>query len=117
MIYIGMTRLNEEENKVYGPQERTDRIIQMKALTRWGAWYMFKEKDFGSLEPGRFADLIVIDRDFLTIPDTDIPNVNVLMTMLGGKTIHLRADLAKEIGMQPTGATTWTEPIPAGWSK
>ncbi|MBI4460083.1 MAG: amidohydrolase family protein [Acidobacteria bacterium] len=117
MIYIGMTRLNEEENKVYGPQERTDRIIQMKALTRWGSYYMHKEKELGTLEPGKWADFIVIDRDFLTIPDNDIPNVNVLMTMLAGKPTHLTADFAREMGMQPVGASTWKEPIPPGWYK
>ena len=101
--------------RVYGPQERTDRIIQLKAHTRWGAYYVLRENLLGTLEPGKFADFMVLDRDFLTIPEADIPNINVLMTVVGGKSIHLVSSLAAEIGRQPVGATTWKEKIPAGW--
>ena len=58
---------------------------------------------------------LVLDRDVLTIPEEDIPNADVLMTVVGGKAIHLGAALAGEIGMQPAGPSTWTEPIPEGW--
>ena len=57
----------------------------------------------------------MLDRDFLTIPEAEIPQTQVLMTVVGGKTVHLGADLAREIGMQPVGPSTWTEPIPEGW--
>ncbi len=69
----------------------------------------------GTLEPGKFSDFILLDRDFLTIPETEIPDTKVLMTVVGGKTIHLVSSLAREIGMQPVGATTWKERIPTGW--
>ncbi|MBI3896303.1 MAG: amidohydrolase family protein [Acidobacteria bacterium] len=114
-ITKGMNRLNDRDKQVYGPGERTDRIIQLKALTRWGAYYLLREKTMGTLEPGKLADFIVLDRDFLTIPETEIPKIDVLLTVVGGKTVHLGADLAKEIGMTPVGLTTWTEPIPEGW--
>ena len=106
-IYKGMTRFNEKEGKVYGPSERTDRITQLKALTRWGAYYVLREKVLGSLEAGKFADFIVLDRDFLTIPETDIPNVKVLMTAVGGKIVHLMPALARETGLSPVGPVTW----------
>ena len=49
----------------------------------------------------------MLDRDFLTIPDTEISKTRVLMTLVGGKVVHLRSELAKEIGMPAVGATTW----------
>ena len=58
----------------------------------------------GSLETGKLADLIVLDRDYLTIPVDDILKIRVLMTMLGGKVVHLVPSLAREAGMQPTGS-------------
>ena len=114
-ITKGMNRYNDRDQMVYGPSERTDRIIQLKALTVWGGYYVLREDLLGTLGPGKYADFIVLDRDFLTIPEADIPKIEVLMTVVGGKTMHLNAALASEIGMQPVGASTWTEPIPEGW--
>ena len=66
----------------------------------------------GSLQPGKLADLIVLDRDYLTIAQDDIPQIKVLMTVVGGKTVHLLPQLAGEIGMAPVGPVTWpTKPL------
>ena len=61
------------------------------------------------------ADFIVLDRDFMTIPEDDIPNTQVLMTSVGGKVVHLTEAMGKEIGMPAVGATTWKEKLPEGW--
>ena len=114
-LHKGMTRFNERDGVVYGPGERTDRITQLKAITTWGAYYLLKEDVLGSLEPGKFADFVVLDRDYLTVPEEDIPNLQVLMTVVGGKPVHLTPGFGSEIGMTPVGYTTWTEKIPEGW--
>ncbi|HWP83826.1 MAG TPA: amidohydrolase family protein, partial [Terriglobia bacterium] len=114
-ITKGMNRYNDRDQKVYGPDQRTDRIVQLKALTSWGAYYLMKEKVQGTLEPGKLADFLILDKDILTIPEQEIPSVQVLMTVVGGKVVHLTPQLAREFGMQPVGATTWKEPIPEGW--
>jgi predicted amidohydrolase YtcJ len=111
----GMDRYNDRDRTVYGPGEKTDRVTQLKALTTWGGYYLLREKQVGRLAPGSYADFIVIDRDFLTIPEDDIPKIQVLMTIVGGKTIHLGPELARELGTQPVGPTAWKEPIPPGW--
>ncbi|MCZ6491849.1 MAG: amidohydrolase family protein [Acidobacteria bacterium] len=112
MIHKGMTRYNDRDGAVYAPGERTDRIVQLKALTVWGGYYVLRENLMGSLGPGKYADFIVLDRDYLTIPEDDIPNVKVLMTVVGGKTRHLMPSLAAENGMQPVGPVTWpTKPL------
>lgn len=114
-ITKGMNRYNDRDKMVYGPGERTDRITQLKALTRWGAHYMLREKVMGSIEPGKFADFIVLDKDFLAVPEEEIPTIRPQMTVVGGKVIHLMSALASEIGMQPAGATAWKERFPDGW--
>lgn len=106
-VYDGMTRFNTRDKKVYCPEERTDRVVQLKAMTTWGAYYLLRENQIGSLEPGKWADFVVLDRDFLTIPDQDIPNVHVLMTVVGGKTVHLMPGLAQELKTPPVGPVTW----------
>jgi predicted amidohydrolase YtcJ len=114
-ILKGINRFNDYDKKVYGPDQRTSREIQLKALTNWAGSYFLKEQVMGSLEPGKVADFIVLDRDFMTIPEDDIPNVQVLMTAVGGKVVHLTEALGKEIGMPAVGATTWKEKMPEGW--
>ena len=111
-VQKGITRYNDKDQKVNAPGERTDRIIQLKALTTWGSYNVLREKALGSLEPGKLADFVVLDRDFLTIPVDDIPNIHVLMTVVGGKTIHLMPDLGREFGMPPVGPAVWeTKPL------
>ncbi len=55
------------------------------AHTRSNAYILFKEDDLGTLEAGKFADLVVLDRDYMTIPEDDIVNVEPVLTMVGGR--------------------------------
>jgi predicted amidohydrolase YtcJ len=51
------------------------------AANKWFIW----EDDVGSIEPGNHADFVVLDRDFFTIPDAQIPRVQSVLTVIGGK--------------------------------
>ena len=55
------------------------------------------------------------NRDYLTIPEDDIGNVRVLMTAVGGETIHLVPSLANEFGMEATGAQVTHGGAAANW--
>ncbi len=114
-ITKGMNRYNDRDQKVYGPNEKTDRIVQLKSLTRWGAYYLMKENVLGTLEPGKLADFIVLDKDILTVPEDQIPSIRVLMTAVQGKVVHLTSPFASEIGLPAVGSTTWKEELPKGW--
>src|SRR5687767_9901036 len=64
---------------------REDALI---AHTRKNAYFVFRENDIGSIEAGKLADLIVIDRDYLRIPADQIKDIKVLMTLVGGQVVH-----------------------------
>ncbi len=87
----------------------------LKVATLFGAYAVKREKVLGSLEPGKWADLVVMDKDYLTVPLDDIREIRALMTMVGGKIEHLVPSLAREIGLQPTGAQVELGGNPAQW--
>lgn len=59
----------------------------LKAMTIWAAKVAFEENEKGSLEAGKFADFVVYDKDFMTIPAKEIPELKTLKTFLSGKEI------------------------------
>jgi hypothetical protein len=64
---------------------REDALI---AHTRKNAYLVFQENNLGSIQPGKLADLLVLDRDYLTIPADQIKNIKPLMTMTGGRVVY-----------------------------
>jgi predicted amidohydrolase YtcJ len=58
------------------------------AHTRANALMMFQEANFGAIKPGLLADMLVIDRDYLTVPADEIRQIVPLATMVGGKVVH-----------------------------
>jgi predicted amidohydrolase YtcJ len=101
MLWKAVTR--KYDGKVWQPEERVHRVHALKMYTNWAAAYVQKADQLGSLEVGKFADLLVIDRDYLTVPEDDILKVRPLMTMVGGKMIVLQEALAKDFGVSPVG--------------
>ena len=99
---ILMTRDIGEGRKI-NPQEAIDRVTVLKMWTKWAAEYVMKENDLGSLEVGKLADFLVLDKDYLTIPIEEIPNIRPQMTMVGGNIEFLDAGYASQINRQPVG--------------
>ena len=58
------------------------------AHTRSNAWFLFQERNIGSLEQGKHADLIVLDRDYFTVPEDEIRHIRPTMTMVGGRVVY-----------------------------
>jgi predicted amidohydrolase YtcJ len=64
--------------------DREDALI---AYTRKNAYFIFRENDLGSIQPGKLADLVVLDRDYLTVPADQIKDIKPVMTVVGGKVV------------------------------
>ena len=76
------------EKVILNRDEAVDRVTALKMATTWASEYMMAEDTIGTLEPGKFADFVVLDRDFFTIPVSAIPFVEVVMTGLGGEIVY-----------------------------
>jgi predicted amidohydrolase YtcJ len=58
------------------------------AHTRSNALFVFQENNLGSLAPGKYADLLVLDRDYFSVPAAQIKDIKPVMTMVGGKIVY-----------------------------
>jgi predicted amidohydrolase YtcJ len=61
------------------------RQAALAAHTRRNAYFVFQEQNLGSIEPGKLADLLVLDRDYLTVPVDQIKDIAPVMTLVGGR--------------------------------
>ncbi len=64
------------------------RIEALRMYTRGSTYLLFDEDDRGSLEPGKLADLAVLDRPYLTVPATQIGAIRSVLTLVGGTPVH-----------------------------
>ena len=88
-LQVLVTRM-DDAGKVQGTQNTVDRPTALRIMTRWGAEYVLREKEIGSIEPGKFADLIVVDKNPLDpheVPDEQLATIRTLLTMVGGKVV------------------------------
>lgn len=86
-MYIAVTRKNQN-GVTYGPEQKISRLAALRAMTTSPAYMDFNDKKVGSLEIGKFADLAVIDRDYMTCPEEQIRDIKVLMTMVDGRIVY-----------------------------
>jgi len=74
----------------WSPEQAMTRREALAHLTLWPAWAAFQEDRLGSIEPGKLADLVVLDGDPLALPADRLPDVRVEMTILDGEVVHER---------------------------
>ena len=70
------------------PEQKMTREEALQSMTIWPAFAGFQESVMGSLTPGKYADFVVLDRDIMRIPDTEILATRVLSTWIGGKRVY-----------------------------
>jgi predicted amidohydrolase YtcJ len=106
-IELFITR-KDAKGKVWGPQERLDRPTLLKMVTRWAADYVLRPDRLGSIEVGKLADIAVLDRDFLTIPEDEISEIESNLTIMDGRIVYVNKNFAEEHNLRPAGAVIST---------
>ncbi len=83
-FYAAVTR-RVKDGTTFFPAQRMTRLEALRSYTILNAYSAFEEKIKGSLEAGKLADVTVLDRDILTVPEAQLPGARVLYTIVGGK--------------------------------
>lgn len=87
-----VTRRLADGTRFY-PDQVLSRREALESYTKNAAWAAFEEKEKGTLEVGKYADVTILDRDLLTVPEEEIPRARVVYTVVGG---IVRYDLSTE---------------------
>ncbi len=96
-IQTGITRtsINKTENRVLWPSERSTLEDMIRSFTYNGAYANFLEHEVGSLEVGKMADLVVLEKNLFNIPVEEIAEVKVLLTLVEGNVVHQENDFPR----------------------
>ena len=86
-MWIALTRQPRWTDEPLHPEQRISREQAIRLYTINNAYLTFEEKQKGSLEAGKLADFIVLDRDILTCPADEVKDIQVDQTYLGGKVV------------------------------
>jgi len=85
-------RRRTASGSVIGPNQRLSVQEALRAHTADAAFALRREREIGSIEAGKLADLVVLERDLAGLPPSDIPDVPVWMTVVGGAIVHQAGD-------------------------
>ena len=96
-IWSAVVRREMESGQVFASEERITVQQALTLYTRNGAYVGFEEHDKGSLESGKLADFIVVDRDVLSVPSDQLKDVKVLSTYVAGKVIYQKGAAAQHV--------------------
>jgi len=80
-----------KDGSIFYPEQRMSRLEALRSYTLSGAYAAFEEDIKGSLTPGKLADIAVLSKDIMTIPEDEIPTAEVVYTIVGGVVMYDRA--------------------------
>ncbi len=90
-IFESVNRVRKSGKPIV-PEEAITVEEAIRAATITPAYSVFQEDVKGSIEPGKFADLIVLGKDILTVPSMEIKDIPILRTMVGGEFVYINPD-------------------------
>ena len=87
-LYAAVTRRPLSGGAPWQPQQAVTRAQALFCYTQGSAWQEFAEAEKGRLAPGFLADFTVLDRDYFTVPEADVPRLRVQATVTGGQVVY-----------------------------
>lgn len=91
------------------PEEAVpDRMTLLLMMTRWSAYPLWKDRELGSIEVGKLADIVILDGDYMAGPDEDLDKLNPVLTLISGKAQFEGPKLRGNTYRFETDTATWT---------
>ncbi len=75
------------QGRVWGPDERMSRQQALWMITNWPALHIGEQDRLGTIEKGKYADLVILDKDYMTVPEDEIHTIKAVTTILAGKIV------------------------------
>jgi predicted amidohydrolase YtcJ len=86
--FYALTTRRMNDGKAFYPDQRMTREEALKAYTLNGAYAAFEDATRGSITPGKLADIAVLSKDIMTVPEEEIRTAGVVYTIVGGKVLY-----------------------------
>lgn len=86
-LHYATTGLNVLGQQI-NPGQQISRQQALRAYTLGNAWYLNRENDLGSIEKGKLADLVVLDKDYFSVSDAEVRTIRPVMTVIDGEIVH-----------------------------
>ncbi len=89
-FYSAVFRKNQEKypQEGFNMENALSREDALRSMTIWAAKASFQERFKGSIEPGKFADFTVLDRDIMSCSESEVSDANVLITFVAGEPVY-----------------------------
>jgi predicted amidohydrolase YtcJ len=94
--------------RLYPTRNRLDRETALRLWTEENTWFSTEEGKKGQIKAGQLADLVVLDRDYLTVPEDEIVHITSVLTLLGGKVVHGSDDFTDLAPVLPPVMPDWS---------
>jgi predicted amidohydrolase YtcJ len=95
LVWVSVNRLTTS-GVVLGPAQRVGVEAALRAVTSDAAWQNFEEKDKGTIEPGKLADFVVLDRSPFSVRPEQIRDISIVQTIVGNRVIYDRNQNSNE---------------------
>lgn len=102
------------DTETRSPRHRLSRIEALELYTVGSAWFSGEEALKGRLAPGQFADLAVLDQDYLTVPEDRIGTIESVLTMTGGKVVYGNGEFSSLAPKLPPISPKWSPVVEFG---
>jgi predicted amidohydrolase YtcJ len=94
--------------KLYPQRSLLDRETALRLWTDANTWFSTEQGKKGQIAAGQLADLVVLDRDYFSVPEDEIQDIESVLTLLGGKVMHASGDFADLAPELPPAMPDWS---------